>query len=122
MKEPIGGNVREQPSLLDRTASGAALRRVFESEEIGLFHFALGSRPVRIGHEQLVSLILCLEGRAVLSDEGDDRVLEGGNYAVVREGETCELAAHGAAAEVLLFVGFEQLPGAFFNSYGPANV
>lgn len=122
MKEPIGGDIRGQPSLLGRVASGAALRRVFESEETGLFHFALGERPVHIGHEQLVSLILCLDGRAVLRDDGEVVVLESGNYAIVHEGEACELAAHGPAAEVLLFVGFEQLPGAFFNSYGPANV
>jgi mannose-6-phosphate isomerase class I len=123
MSEVIGGDTREQPSLLNRVSADAALRRIFESEETGLFHLQLrGDRPVSVGHEQLVSLILCLEGRVVLSEDGEETVVERGSYAVVQEGQMCTLAAAGGAAEALLFFGLEQLPGAFFNSFGPANV
>ena len=123
MTEVIGGDTREQPSLLGRVSSGAALRRIFESEETGLFHLALhGDRPVSIGHEQVVSLVLCLDGKVVLTEDGEQTIVERGSYAVVQEGQICTLAAGGGDAEALLFVGVEQLPGAFFNSFGPANV
>jgi hypothetical protein len=124
MKQVIGGNIGEQPSLLERSVlPDVALRRIFESEETGLFHVTLDcDRPVRVGHDQLVSLILCLEGKVALSEDGEEVVLESGSYSVVREGQICALAARGAGAEVLVFFGCEQLPGAFFNSYGPANV
>ncbi|HEX9490003.1 MAG TPA: hypothetical protein VF930_06945 [Stellaceae bacterium] len=124
MKQVVGGEIGEQASLLERSLlPDMALRRIFESEETGLFHLTLGAdRPVLIGHDQLVSLILCLEGRVVLSEDDEEVVLESGAYSVVREAQMCALAARGAGAEVLLFFGFEQLPGAFFNSYGPANV
>ena len=123
MREVIGGDTREQPSLLDRVSSDVALRRIFESEETGLFHLELhGDRPVSVGHEQVVSLVLCLGGRVVLTEDGEETIVERGSYAVVQEGQICMLAADGAGAEALLFVGLEQLPGAFFNSFGPANV
>ncbi len=124
MKQVVGGNIGEQASLLERSAlPDVALRRIFESEETGLFHVTLdGDRPIRVGHDQLVSLILCLEGKVVLTENDEEVVLESGNYSVVREGQMCAVAARSAGAEVLLFFGFEQLPGAFFNSYGPANV
>lgn len=123
MKEVVAGNVREQASLLDRVSSDAALRRIFESEETGLFHLTLdGDRPIRIGHDQIVTLVLCLDGKVVLSEDDEERTIEKDSYAVVQEGQICTLAAASARAEALLFFGFEQLPGAFFNSYGPANV
>lgn len=123
MKQVVGGGIGEQASLLERSFPDVALRRVFESEETGLFHMTLdGDRPVRIGHEQLVSLVLCLDGKVVLTEDDEEAEIESGSYAVVREGQICSLAARGAGAEVLLFFGLEQLPGAFFNSYGPANV
>jgi hypothetical protein len=124
MKQVVGGDIGEQRSLLERAVlPGVALRRIFESEETGLFHLTLdGDQPARIGHDQLVSLILCLEGTVVLTEDDEEAVLESGAYSVVREGQICTVGARGAGAEVLLFFGFEQLPGAFFNSYGPANV
>ncbi|HJT09021.1 MAG TPA: hypothetical protein VJ747_18965 [Stellaceae bacterium] len=124
MRDVIGGDTGEQPPLLDRVSSGAALRRIFESEETGLFHLELqDDRPVSIGHEQLVSLVLCLDGRVVLTEDGEETIVERGSYAVVQEGQICTLAAGvDGCAEALLFVGLEQLPGAFFNSFGPANV
>lgn len=123
MTDVVGGDTREQPSLLGRVSSDAALRRIFESEETGVFHLALrGDRPVSIGHEQIVSLILCLDGRVVLSEDGEETLVERGSYAVVQEGQMCTLAAAGEGAEALLFFGLDQLPGAFFNSFGPANV
>ncbi|HEX6841351.1 MAG TPA: hypothetical protein VF113_07475 [Stellaceae bacterium] len=123
MSEVIGGDTSEQPSLLDRAAPDAALRRIFESEETGLFHLELQDyRPVSIGHEQLVTLVLCLDGSIVLTEDGEETMVERGSYAVVQEGQMCTLAARGGGAEALLFFGLEQLPGAFFNSFGPANV
>jgi mannose-6-phosphate isomerase class I len=123
MREVIGGDTREHSSLLCRVSSDAALRRIFESEETGLFHLALhGDQPVSIGHEQIVSVILCLDGRVVLTEDGEETIVERGSYAVVQEGQMCTLAAGGGGAEALLFFGLEQLPGAFFNSFGPANV
>ena len=123
MREVVGGDTREQASLLDRVSSDAALRRIFESEETGLFHLVLdGDRPVSIGHEQIVSLVLCLDGKVVLSEDDEQTIVERGSYAVVQEGQMCTLAASGGGAEALLFFGLEQLPGAFFNSFGPANV
>lgn len=123
MKEAVGGDLREQASLLDPVSSEAVLCRIFESEETGLFHLTLdGNRPVSIGHEQIVSLVLCLAGKVVLTEDGEETIVDSGSYAVVDEGQMCTLAAAGTDAEVLLFFGFEQLPGAFFNSYGPANV
>jgi mannose-6-phosphate isomerase class I len=123
MREVVGGDTREQASLLDRVSSDAALRRIFESEETGLFHLVLdGDRPVSIGHQQIVSLVLCLDGKVVLSEDDEQTIVERGSYAVVQEGQMCTLAASGGGAEALLFFGLEQLPGAFFNSFGPANV
>jgi hypothetical protein len=124
MKQVIGGAIGEQSALLEHSVlPDVALRRIFESEETGLFHATLdGDQPLRIGHDQLVSLILCLEGKVAVTEDDEEVVLETGAYSIVREGQTCAVAARGAGAEVLLFFGFEQLPGAFFNSYGPANV
>jgi hypothetical protein len=124
MKQVVGGNISEQASLLERSfLPEVGLRRIFESEETGLFHLIIdGDRPVNIGHEQLVTLVLCLKGTVALTEDDRESVIENGNYAVVAEGQMCSLAARDAGAEALLFFGFEQLPGAFFNSYGPANV
>ena len=123
MTQVIGGRVGDEASLIERSNPDVALRRVFESEETGLFHMTLdGERPVRIGHEQLVSLVLCLDGKIVVSDGDDEAEIDNGSYAIVHEGQSCMLAARGAGAEALVFFGLEQLPGAFFNSYGPANV
>ena len=124
MQEVACGTIAAQDSLLERSRpSDAALRRIFESEETGLFHLELqGDRPVSIGHEQLATLVLCLDGRVVLTEDGEETIVERGSYAVVQEGQMCTLAAAGGSANALLFFGLEQLPGAFFNSFGPANV
>ncbi len=124
MTQAVGGEIGEQSPLLGRSlASAPALRRIFESEETGLFHLTIADgERVAIGHDQLVSLVLCLHGEALLSEGERALVLESGSYAVIPEGHVCELGTSDAAAQVLLFFGFEQLPGAFFNSYGPANV
>lgn len=123
MTQAVGGEIGEQPPLLGGPSPAPELRRIFESEETGLFHLSLDENArVRIGHDQLVSLVLCVGGEAMLSEDGRPVVLESGSYAIVPEGQVCELGASGLGARVLLFFGFEQLPGAFFNSYGPANV
>jgi hypothetical protein len=124
MKEVASGTPDQHESLLARSfLPEAALGRIFESEETGLFHLKLaGGGPLAIGHDRIVTLVLCLEGRLALTEAGEESILDSGSYALVEEGQACTLAACGSGAEALLFFGLEQLPGAFFNSYGPANV
>jgi hypothetical protein len=124
MEHVIAGEIREQRSLLDHPSlSHVALRRIFESEEIGLFHMTLGgAQRVHIDHEQLTSVVLCSQGSIVLREGGREVTLEVDGYSIILEGQACELVAHPAGAQALVFVGVEQLPGAFFNSYGSANV
>jgi hypothetical protein len=124
MEQVRAGETSEQRSLLDHPSlSGVTLRGIFESEEVGLFHMTLGgAQRVRVGHERLLSIVLCSQGSITLNHVGRERILEVDSYLVVPEGEACELVADPAGAQALVFIGFEQLPGAFFNSYASANV
>jgi hypothetical protein len=122
MEQVVGGAIGEAPSLFSGAAP-VALRRIFESEEVGFFHLALrGAERVVLGHDRLVSVVLSLEGRAVLVAKDKETRLEPGTFAVVEEGQRCVLAGRGSGAKMLLFLGLDQLPGAFFNSFGPAHV
>jgi hypothetical protein len=121
MEQVLAGDVGQQPSALEH--SETALRRIFESEEIGLFHLALTRKQrVPVGHDQLVSMVVCLAGGVAIVRDGAAVAVDVGSYAVIPEGQIAALVAPDGAAQVLLFLGFEQLPGAFFNSYGPAGV
>lgn len=121
-EQPLGGAISEQPSLIKHPAP-VTLRRIYESEEIGFFHLALrGAERVALGHDRLVSLVLCLEGKAALIAKDAEIVLEPGSFSVVDEGQRCALAGRGSGAKLVLFLGLDQLPGAFFNSFGPAHV
>lgn len=123
MQEVACGTIATDNSLLERSLlPDVVLHGIFESEETGLFHLKLEDRSVGIGHDEIVTLVLCLDGRVALIEAGEETILDSGSYAVIEEGRTCTLADRGGPAEALLFFGFEQLPGAFFNSYGPANV
>ena len=123
MQEVACGTIATQDSLLKRSRlPDVALHPIFESEETGLFHLKLEGRPVGIGHDEIVTLVLCLDGKMALIETGEETLLESGSYAVIEEGRACTLVDRGGPAEALVFFGFEQLPGAFFNSYGPANV
>ena len=124
MEHVIAGETGEQRSLLDHPSlSHVTLRPIFESEEIGLFHMTLGgAQSVHVGHEQLTSVVLCSQGTIVLRQAERELTLEVDGYSIIPEGEACELVADSAGAQALVFVGVEQLPGAFFNSFGSANV
>jgi quercetin dioxygenase-like cupin family protein len=122
MEQVLAGDIGQEPALLKHSPE-IPLRRIFESEEIGLFHLALApGQRVPIGHDDLVSVVLCLAGGLSLIRSGEALGVEVGSYAVIPEGQICALAASDEATKVLWFLGFEQLPGAFFNSYGPADV
>lgn len=115
------GEMGRQAPLFEHPA--LALRRIFESEEVGLFHATLAERqPVPLGHDELVILVLCVTGEIVLTEAKRELALAAGSYAVIPEGRAGEIVAGDGGAEALLFFGFEQLPGAFFNSYGSAHV
>jgi redox-sensitive bicupin YhaK (pirin superfamily) len=124
MNEVIAGDAILQRPLLDHLSSiPLTLRRIFESEEVGLFHVSLkGTRRMPLGHDHLTCVVLSLEGAISLREEGRERTIDAGSYAVLAEGQVCDISAVEAGAEALLFIGLEQLPGAFFNSYGPADV
>ena len=124
MDDVVAGDARLQRPLLDHLCSVPLnLRRIFESEEVGLFHVSFeGTRGVALGHDRLTCLVLSLAGAISLREATRERRIDAGSYAVVPEGQVCDISALEASAEALLFVGFEQLPGAFFNSYGPADV
>lgn len=122
IEEVQSGRTSERASLITG-AKAVALRPIFESEEIGFFHLALrGAERVALGHDRLVGVVHCLEGRAVLIAKEGETPLEPGSFAVVEEGQSCTLVGRGSGAKLLLFLGLDQLPGAFFNSFGPANV
>lgn len=122
IEQVLSGTISERPSLIKNPAS-IALRPIFESEEIGFFHLALrGAERFALGHDRLVSVVLCLEGRAALIAKDAETTLEPGSFSVVEEGQRCALAGRGSGAKLLLFLGLDQLPGAFFNSFGPAHV
>ena len=124
LNQVSAGDVSGETVVIERPAAPAvALRRIFESQEVGVFQAALadGDR-LPVGHDELVILVLCLAGEIALTAEGREINLAPGAYAVIPEGEAAEIAAQDGAAEALLFLGLDQLPGAFFNSYGSANV
>jgi quercetin dioxygenase-like cupin family protein len=122
MEHVLAGDTGQEASVL-RQSPQIPLRRIFESEDIGLFHLALmpGQR-VPIGHDDLITLVLCLAGDVVLVRNGEVLRIAAGSYAIIPEGETGALDASDEPARLLLFVGLDQLPGAFFNSYGAADV
>jgi hypothetical protein len=122
MEQVLAGDIRHEASILKHPRQ-IALRRIFESEDIGLFHLTLmpGQRAP-IGHDDLMTVVLCLAGEVVLIRNGEVLRVAVGSYAIVPEGETGALDASDEPAQLLLFVGLDQLPGAFFNSYGAANV
>ena len=122
MEQVIAGEMTRAPPILGHSPQ-IALRRIFESEDIGLYHLSLvrGQR-VPIGHDDLVTVVLCLAGQLVLIRNGEMLSIEAGSYAVIPEGATGVLAASDEPAQLLLFAGLDQLAGAFFNSYGAANV
>ncbi len=124
IEQVAAGDMADGALVVERPSSPAAsLNRIFESEEIGLFRIALADRQrVPVGDEEVTVLVLCLSGEIALSADDRDVVLPQGSYAVVPEGEAGEIAGSDGDAEALLFFGLEQLPGAFFNSYGSANV
>ena len=124
LDQVIAGDMSSEALRVKRPGAPAlALRRIFESQEVGVFQVALSDgERVPVGHDALVVLILCLAGEIALTAEGRDMNLAVGAYAVIPEGEAAEIAAQDGAAEALLFFGLDQLPGAFFNSYGSANV
>jgi hypothetical protein len=124
MDDIVAGDTRLQRPLLDHLSPvPLTLRRIFESEEVGLFHISpKATRRIRLGHDRLACLLLCLEGAISLCEEGRERTIDAGSYAVLGEGQVCDIRASAAGAEALLFIGLEQLPGAFFNSYSPADV
>ena len=124
MENVVAGEIKsKEPLLVHPSPAPLTLRRVFESEEVGLFHISLeGTNGVRIGHDRLMCLLVCLQGSIALREAGRELTIEVGGYATLAEGQVCDIAAPEASAQALLFVGFEQLRGAFFNSYGPADV
>lgn len=121
IEDVAAGDLSVEAPLIEHSA--LALRRIFESEEVGFFHATLAERQrVAVGHDELVILVLCATGEIVLTEGARELILVPGSYAVVPEGQTGEIAARDGGAEAVLFFGFEQLPGAFFNSYGSAHV
>jgi quercetin dioxygenase-like cupin family protein len=122
MEQVYAGDIAQRAAIL-RHSPQIALRRIFESEDIGLFHLSLtpGQR-VPIGHDDLMTVVLCLAGEVVLVRNGEVLRISVGSYAIIPEGETGALGASDEPTQLLLFVGLDQLPGAFFNSYGAANV
>lgn len=124
MDHVLAGDVSgEAPAATAPPSSTPAPRRIFESDEVGLFHLTLteGQR-VPVGHEELTILVLCLAGEIALANGQREVTLASNCYATLSEGETGEITSRDGGAEALLFLGLEQLPGAFFNSYGSANV
>jgi|HubBroStandDraft_1064217.scaffolds.fasta_scaffold60026_2 hypothetical protein len=122
MEQVIAGEMTRAPPILGHSPQ-IALRRIFESEDIGLYHLSLtrGQR-VPIGHDDLATVVLCLAGHVVLIRNGEVLRIEVGSYAIIPEGATGALAASDEPVQLLLFAGLDQLAGAFFNSYGAANV
>jgi hypothetical protein len=118
------GDIGGEPLVIAHPPSPPlGLSRIFESEEVGLFHVTLSElQCVPVGHDELIVLVLCLAGEIALTQAKRELSLAAGCYAVIPEGQAGEIAARDGNAEALLFFGFEQLPGAFFNSYGSANV
>jgi uncharacterized cupin superfamily protein len=122
MEQVLAGDTRHDASILKRSRH-VALRQIFESEDIGLFHLTLmpGQRAP-IGHDDLITVALCLAGEVVLIRNGEVLRVAVGSYAIIPEGETGALDASDQPAQLLLVVGLDQLPGAFFNSYRAAKV
>src|SRR5215469_8098558 len=121
MEQALAHEIAQEAPIL-RHFPQVALRRIFESKDISLFHLSLtrGQR-VPIGRDDLVTMVLCLAGEVVLIRNGEVLGVEAGSYAIIPEGETGALAASDEPTQLLLFVGLEQLPGVFFNTNDGAD-
>ena len=115
MEQVLAGDIPQRAAVLRH--SQVALRRVFENEDIGLFHLSLAPGTRRpIGHDDLVTVVLCLAGEVVLVRNGEVLRISVGSYAIIPEGKTGALGTSDEPTQLLLFVGLDQLPGAFFSS------
>jgi quercetin dioxygenase-like cupin family protein len=114
MKQELASDEARRAAVLRH--SPVALRRIFESEDIGLFHLSLApGMRLQIGHEDLVTVVLCLAGEAVLTRNGEVLRISIGSYAIIPEGKTGALGTADETTQLLLFEGLDQLPGVFFN-------